>query len=478
MAIAKREQGLKSLKYCEYVNVIRQSAGRWPQNAHCTSINEMPLNRKESSMRTKIKLPREYRIPVSQDMIRNINDPYHINWLGDSAVSVIHALVRMQDFPSGEIPDKINPRSHVEIRHNSKIPRAIKETLEYEPERFHLLNRGCLIIARRAFYNNQSKILHFLIESDDEHGMVDGATTDKVIAGLKDQISDADFASLTDDEIPSYIKRAYLHVEIISGYIEQDLRIKLADARNTSLPVKEFSLENLKGNFDWLREIIDKSEFRGRIRYRENDPEDVDIRTILALLTLFHPRWLTMNKDPNVAYTGKGAVLDIYTDSESSGGYRQLAPLVIDILKLYDYIHIGFQPAYVAALNGEGKRAKFGNLTGVKYIHNPQKAKILPLTQKVTQYVIADGWVYPILAAFRMLVAWPKKGRGQAKWHTDPFQFFDRFGPELVNSIVEKSQELGRNPNAIGKSKEVWSSLRITVENYLLRERIVQLERK
>ncbi len=50
------------------------------------------------------------------------------------------------------------------------------------------------------------------------------------------------------------------------------------------------------------------------------------------------------------------------------------------------------------------------------------------------------------------------------KWVTDPFDYFDGHGSELVGIVVEQSQALGYNPQAVGKSRPLWSNLRKTVE--------------
>jgi hypothetical protein len=423
-------------------------------------------------MSSSVKYPHEYRIPVSQEHLRTIKDPYYEK----NIITTIHALVKVRDFPNGKIPDRINPRSHEVVKMSGRIPEAIQESIESTPDLFHLLNRGCLILAQKAWYDNQSKMLHFIIESENDHGMVDGATTDRVLEILKKEVSNADFSSLKEDEIPGHFKDAYIHVEIIAGIKagdnDKDLRIKLAGARNTSEQVKEFSLEDLKTNFDWLKDILEKSKFRGKIRYRENEPKPVDIRVVLALLTLFHPKW-EQEKDPIVAYTGKGAVLDLYTDTEWNEGYQKLAPVVLDILELYEYIHTEFPEAYMRAY---GKGAKLGKRKEVKYLEKPSKARILPLTGMKTQYVLTDGWLYPLLASFRMLLDWPKNGRGEVKWVKNPHEFFSENGSALVFLLVERSEELGRNPQSTGKSKGVWEGLRGKVRNWLLEEKLSQLE--
>ena len=118
-----------------------------------------------------------------------------------------------------------------------------------------------------------------------------------------------------------------------------------------------------------------------------------------------------------------------------------------------------------------GANAKLGRRKEVRYIDDAKKAKALPLTGLTTQYVIPDGWLYPLVGSFRMLLDWPSAGRGKVSWMTDPFKYFDTYGLELIEAIIDQSGELGNNPNAVGKSKRVWSGLRMMVENRMLKEK-------
>ena len=411
-------------------------------------------------MNTSQKLPHEYRIPMVQDYVRSIKLPHCPD------LTVIHAFVKIRDLANGMIPDKINPRSHEEIKMKGRIPQAIAESLNDDPCLFHLLNRGCLILAKRAWYNNQTRMLHFVLESEDEHGMVDGATTDRVLARMKSEAAIADFSDLRNEELPEMFRDSYIYLEIIAGEMDAGLRLKLAQARNTSAQVKEFSLVDLGHGFDWLKDVLEKSDLRGRVRYRENEPKSVDIRTVLGLLTLFHPNWDNDGEsgDPIVAYTGKERVLDYYQDEAWIPGYRTLEAVVVDILKLYDYIHVNFPTHYKGRLGGR-KEVDYRDPA------KKQKPKVLKLTDTETRHGLPDGWLYPLLGAFRMLLI-PAGGKNtEAKWAICPFEYFDKHGAELVQDVADQSRELGSNPNATGKSRMLWSGLRTKVENRLLKLR-------
>jgi AIPR protein len=393
---------------------------------------------------------REYRIPVAQKLIKSFDDPHN------EELRIHHAYVKVRDFPHGKFPDDVNPRSHEDIP--SRIPEAIQHSLNVSPKWFHILNRGLLVLAQKAWYDNRSKNLHVLIDSDQEGGLADGATTDRVIRDVKTSVSLADFEKLKESEIPSSLRDAYVHVEIISGGIG-DMLVPLTGARNTSNQVKEFALKNLGGHFDWLKDVIEDSQFRGRIRYRENDPQPVDVRTVLGLLTLFHPKWNELNKEPVIAYTSKGAILGYYEDEKWRPGYELLRPVVVEILDLYEYIHLKFNSQYKVS---QGKGSKLGARKEVRYNENtPFK---LPLTAGQTNYLIPDGWLYPLLAAFRMLLMHPRNGRGEVKWLTLPKPFYDKHGAEFVGDVCEQSENLGRNPNATGKSRPLWNNLRTKME--------------
>lgn len=403
---------------------------------------------------------REFRIPVSPQYIRNLTDPHN------EGLNIHHAYVRVRDFPSGDIPDDVNPRSHEDL--HGGIKTAIEASLKDFPEWFHILNRGLLVIADKAWYDNRTQTLHILVSSKEEGGLADGATTDRVIREVKRAASAADFTSLAEAEIPKHLKDAFVHVEVISGGIG-DMLVPLTRARNTSTQVKEFAIENLGGGFNWLKEVIAQSKFNGRIRFRENDPQPVDVRTVLGLLTLFHPKWNELKKEPVIAYTSKGSVMSYYQDEEWRPGFELLNPIVVDILDLYDYIHLKFPHQYEKYKKSHDKGSRLGGRKEVRY--NEDQPFRLPLTGGQTHHFISDGWLYPLLGAFRLLLDFPKTSRGAVKWlaDADPKSFYDEHGWEFVADICEQSEALGSNPNATGKSRPLWNNLRTKMELHRMR---------
>lgn len=395
--------------------------------------------------------PHTYRFRVARENVRSFVDPL------DPQVNIHHVYIPVAELKRELMPDDINPRSHDDP--TGRIPDAIEKSLIGNPREFHLLNRGELILAQTCKYDNHAQTLEVTIDSPDEGGLADGATTDRVIARAERAALRRN-SEFTDEQVRDSLATAFVHLEVISGDVRDKL-VRLAGARNTSNQVKEFALENLGGAFDWLKALIESSPLKGRVRYRENDPEDVDIRTVLALLTMFHRKWNDDGKDPLVAYTSKGSILKYFRDPEWIDGYKELAGVAVQILQLYDFVHCEFSEQYQTynrETNDSG--SKFGKRREVVY--KGGKLFNLPLTGSETKYLVPDGWLYPVLASFRMLL---KQTAGKpANWVTDPSDYFKSHGAELVGIVVEQSQALGYNPQAVGKSRPLWSNLRKTVE--------------
>lgn len=394
-----------------------------------------------------VSFPHIYRFHLSQDLIRKFQDPTN------PGISIHHAYVPVTEFKREMFPDDINPRSHEQL--SGRVPKAIEGSVVTSPADFHLLNRGVLVLAQSCTYDNHTKMLEITINGPQDGGLADGGTTDRVLSTMLDPVTLKN-QKMNEKEMLACLASAFVHVEIISGDFSSKL-VALAGARNTSNQVKEFALDNLDHKFDWLKDVIEASDLSDRVRYRENDPQPVDIRTVLAILTMFHPKWDEEQKEPVVAYSGKGGILAYFRDDTWLPGYKQLKDVAVEILELHDYIHGQFQKQY-ALFNRETKDvgSKFGKRREI--IYKKDKPLITALTETEVSYVIPDGWLYPVVASMRMLLDYPK-GK-PAKWVLSPFDYFDEYGYELVGDVAEQSAAYGFNPQTVGKSRPVWSGLR------------------
>jgi AIPR protein len=378
---------------------------------------------------------------------------------------VYHAFVQIRHLPS-DISMKPNPRAH-EV--DNSITRVIYDSLTENTTLFHLLNRGITLSASGVEYDNKRELLRIKMLDDVVHGDLDGGNTYKAIERAKKERG--------HESPPPPFMDAYVKLEILTG-VEDDI-VELAEARNTSAQVKTFSLANLAGKFEWIKEAMKDEPFASNVAYREGEDKDVNVVDIICLMTLFHPKYGTA-LHPIRAYTSKKSCLDDFQQefSESGtpnpAGYLKLRPVLVQILKLYDHVHAGCREHY-KALGGitrirkeepgnDKKGAREGRLRelgGSKELHF--------LGGKVP-YSWPTGYLYPMLGALRSLLDTSGK---RAQWLVDdPFEFFDRHGRMLVEATLERSAELGRNPNAVGKSKGHWQQLYGIVKLRMLEEKI------
>src|SRR5262245_48421492 len=157
-----------------------------------------------------------------------------------------HVYTKARSWPPGKVSDNINPRSHGEDVLDSPVAQAIRKTLEEDPKNFVLMNRGILLLADSIEFSRDR--LYVTFDGDSRlRGLADGGTTDAVISSVKD-IPDA----------------ASIHIEIIVGLNDPDRVAGLVEGRNTSRQVRQSSLVNAAGHFDWLKEALPAS-IRDRI---------------------------------------------------------------------------------------------------------------------------------------------------------------------------------------------------------------------
>jgi hypothetical protein len=405
------------------------------------------------------KHPLRVRLHVGKDFLRVVDLPH-----GDARrkpIRVLHVYPTLADYAGRTIPDNVNPRSHDPSCLKSPVARQIEHTLTDRPEDFVLANRGSTIIAESYDYNPQKGELELVISDPENEGLADGATTDAVLAKVQAQVArsllnkpDANYRELQlAGDTPESLKSGRIHLEVFVNLDDRSRIASLVAGRNTSRQVRGWSMADFRGQFDWLKDVLEKPEsgFMGRIGYEENSDCDVSILDILALLTLFHPEFDAKGEAataPVVAYTSRGRMDARLSDEELLKGYQGLTPLLLDILKLHDHVYSQFETVYDKAY---GKKSRLARRRGVEAVTFK-----LPLTGAETNYKLPAGYVYPLLASLRALVY--RRG-GNIKWRINPFEFFDTYGPELVAELMEQAEALGGDPNTTGKKKLVYTAL-------------------
>jgi hypothetical protein len=386
-------------------------------------------------METKsISLPTALYLPIKPEHLRKITDP-------TNQFETYYALCPVEKVP--DIPvEETNPR---EQNLKSKVAREIQNSLLNLDGNFHLLNRGITISVNSAGYDNKTERLRIDLEKPDLHGNVDGGHTQRVI---RETVGSSEWEDARQQkiEIGEELKQQYVRYEIITG-LSPELLVSLAEARNTSAQVKEFALDNLAKKFEWLKQQI--PQFESVIVYRENEKKPVNVRDVIALLTLFNVALFPNNGSqyPTQAYSSKAKPLELFDEKQES--YRSMRPIILEILELYDYVRARMKDVFNEQ-GGKFLKWEVVDQRSATHFHFAPDLEPVP-------YRVPDGLVYPLLGAFRFLV---RERKGEMVWKVDDTKkFYDRFGERLIRNALETVRLRGNNPNAAGKDASFWEQL-------------------
>lgn len=125
-----------------------------------------------------------------------------------------------------------------------------------------------------------------------------------------------------------------------------------------------------------------------------------------------------------------------------------MKPICGDIFKLWDTVEREF-PEMVQ---------KTKHYYGVKKYSKYDKGNIVGQTlfqQLDLKYLVPKGIVYPIVGAFRALVAIDPH-TGVYSWKKDPFFVWSDLGERIASIVWDEKEE---NPEYIGKGRNLWSNL-------------------
>ncbi len=355
--------------------------------------------------------------------------------------------------PASAIPKDFLKWMDVNAREPSligRVPRAIRTTLTETPELFAAYNRGLAILAESVTYDNREQAIELAFGDKSIHGVFDGGHTLSVILDAR--------SNFAQNNGGTSMPEAFCKLEIITG-IPSELITDLVDARNTSKQVTSKSLLNLQGSFDPLKTALGP-RITNLVSWRENEEAPIDVRDVIALLTAFDCNCYSDSNHPVITYSGKEACLKHFYSNPDC--YSKILPLARDILRLWEVIQDVVPEQYNRDIGG-----KFGKLSGCQLMGKPRE---LPVTKSQTNYIFPNGYVYPIVAAFRAMII---ENEGAYTWGKgiSPCKVAREglankiFSGAIVNSIKDF-----RNPNKTGKDTTVWAYAYALAENFYLRQ--------
>lgn len=375
---------------------------------------------------------------------RKIPNPFYDsdNFMNTAEMYIM--ICDIKDIPK-DIPMETNPR---EQKLNTAVAKKIRTSLTNERNNnFFLLNRGLTVSAKSVKYDNKNDLVTIEFENDDVHGDIDGGHTYKII--------------LEEQENLDYGEQ-FVKVEVLTGV--EDMFQELASARNTSVQVQDKSIAELENRFDIIKKSIENEPYFNAIYFKENEMGDIDVADIISILNLFNiNKYPNKNESPIISYTGKGQCIKNYINIHKEYGdtlknpYAKMSLIIPDIFKLYDHLEKNMRKFY----NNGVSSKKYGLVTGVTSRKEGKEAFKTKFYKENIDYLTPNGFIYPILGAFRALLK--ENENMYYEWKKNPIEVMDKVGAELVFNTINMSRELGNNPNATGKNKTLWMNLYMIV---------------
>jgi len=396
-------------------------------------------------------------IPVPQELVRSFKDPNRPN------IRILHTLIQVVHWPDN-VPLDPDPRVP---KARGPIIKKISSSLRTNDGRFHLLNRGITLSVKKAEFDNQSGILRLQIPDEDSYGIIDGGHTDHAIKTTLKALEEAGDSSTLENQ--------YVHVEILSK-IEDDLA-DIAEARNYSAQLKQWTLASYRDKFDWFLDALG-DDYRKYIKVSENDSEPVGILDLVQVMCAVNPVLYTpTDTSVNETYKNVGKCLNYFIDAEDSYKFRSLEPICRDVVRLYDYIRHNWKRAY----NSEDETGKRGRLGARSVMHQRQRNR----SALTTYYFLEDepkqgdipvekGFAIPVISSFRALLVQNRKGK--FGWYTNPFSYFDEHGSHLVKLVMTANDLAGSDPHQVGRDAQVYTSLYSEVRRWYLEGKFAKLD--
>lgn len=369
--------------------------------------------------------------------LRSVKDPT----LGED-VRRSTFYVKVRDLPAG-LPKDVNPRSQ-DV--NKRVYKDVRESLEGNSDDtvglFHLRNQGITILANKLSYdqNTNSCTLYFT-EDQKSNGIVNGGHTYEIIRSV---VEDANAEGVSPPN-------EFVKLEVITGLGSEHVS-EIAGGLNTSVQVKQESVTNLSGKFNWIKDVL--NQYNELISWEENGSGQIDVADIIKYMEAMNfIKYPDGTSNPTSSYSQRSKVIDSFSSDPTN--YLVLKNVLIDICKLHDHIALSASEVWNDKKNGHGK---FGQ-SAIAKKRTPKHRSIFLGNQYKTEYVLQDGAVFPILAAFRVYLQL-NEDTNQAEWKV-PFdrvvQAWKEVGHELMEDIWEVSGK--QKINTIHRDPSVWKNV-------------------
>lgn len=370
-------------------------------------------------------------------------------------------FAKVTDLPKLDQFMEVNPRLPTRTRKGSlsgPVVRGILHTLNFQPEEMSIKNQGIYLLVKDVSHNKDRVAI--TLNDESKHGIVNGGHT---YAAIREAIENADSEQLKQ------LEKAYVQIHIIKG-IPKGVVPDIAEGLNRSKQVDDLSLMNLQGAFEQVRQSLRGSPGEFNISYHQGGDGIMSLSEVLVIMEMFNFKRFDANKGPSVLYSKKAFGLKYFRQDmvEDPKLIAELVKKLPEILLLSDRIR-----KYVP-FSAKKNKFKFGMVTvaGGKAGSESNRGTPLPYTGELVNYKVPNGWVYPILSAFRANLR-QKLKTGELEWIVPVDELVVAMIDQLTAVLVSEHRKTGAKPERIGKSESVYNQCYSKVELYLARKNLL-----
>ncbi|MCH8969624.1 MAG: AIPR family protein [Planctomycetes bacterium] len=383
-----------------------------------------------------------------------------------------HELVKKLDFDEWM---EVNPRVPKRTRKgvlSGHVISGIWRTLDGNPSDFALKNLGLYILADAVDHDRGSEVLSFRLSNKQCHGLCNGGHTYAALrAYIERPESEADLSRETN------LSEAFVRLQIFEG-IDSSKVVEIAEGLNRSRQVDDASLDDLGKKFEIIRRAMDGQPGELEIGYHMGDvntetkePCAYYITEIVRYLMFFNCGRYDGTRHPYDLYRHQKRTMDLFReDVENEKGFMRLAcNNTPKILRLWHQVCQALPDAESDGRRYRRMEVKPRGKDGKANTAGSYMTKLHFIDSEV-DCAIFNGWVMPMVAAFRADVAWDVDSM-TFDWKIDPNAII----PNVIGDfyrICAEAHDNGRKPDEVGRDGSIYSQMYDKVDQYLMRREL------
>lgn len=339
---------------------------------------------------------------------------------------------------------------------------GIWRTLAENPSDFALKCLGLYILADTVDHDRGSEVLSLMFSDKDCHGLCNGG---HVYAALR--------AYAERPESETDLSEAFVRLQIFEG-VDSSKVVEIAEGLNRSRQVDDASLDDLRKNFSIIQRAMDAQPGADEIAYhlgqvnKDEQPCAYYITEIVRYLMFFNCERYDGTRHPYDLYRYQKRTMDLFRE-DVDGPMRLVCKNAPKILKLWDQVRKALPDAQSGARRYRRMEVKPRGKDGKPKTAGSYRTKLHFIDSEI-DCAILNGWIMPMVAAFRADVDWDLDSM-TFDWKVDPNEII----PEVIGDfyrICAEAHDNGRKPDEVGRDGSVYSQMYDKVDQYLMRREL------